>query len=135
MTTIKVGQEVTLKKFAYNDLHCCANSLVGKRVIVTNIGEDYFDFEYNGDTYGWPLDAADSAESRPATSTDRVIWKGQLARSGRTPKPFTAEILDVDGMPTIVERRGVEIKVVSPHEISGMSWLDALTALARKVSP
>lgn len=67
-------------------------------------------------------------------SADKVIWKGELARGGRTLKPFAAEILDVDGMPTIIERHGVAVKVVSPHEISGTAWLEALTALARTIA-
>lgn len=68
-------------------------------------------------------------------SADNVIWKGELARGGRKPKSFAAEILDVDGTPTIVERHGVEVKYVSPHDINGTSWLDALVALAQKVTP
>lgn len=133
MTKFKEGQEVILKRFEDTDMYMCVNSVVGKMVTITNIGEDEFDFEYDGNTYGWPMDAAE--EPRQASSTDKVIWRGKLSRNGRAPKPFAAEILDVDGMPTIIERHGVEVAVVSPHEISGTAWLDALTALARKVTP
>lgn len=60
-----------------------------------------------------------------------TIWKGTLERGGRAPEPFAAEIVEFEGKSVITERRGVEVKAVSPHEISGDSWLKALVAQAR----
>lgn len=66
MAEIRVGQVVTLVKFDDdNEMYDCSYSLVGKQVKVTAIEESCFDFEHNGDTYGWPLSAIAIDEPQP----------------------------------------------------------------------
>jgi hypothetical protein len=62
----------------------------------------------------------------------KTIWKGILARGGRTSEPFEAEILDDNGAPTIIERKGVEVRKVSPHTVSGDAWMRVVVELASK---
>jgi hypothetical protein len=73
-----------------------------------------------------------SETSTPPVSGFPTIWKGTLALSDRILVPFDAEIVDVDGKPELIQRRGIEIKIVSPFEISGEAWMNALVELARR---
>ncbi len=62
----------------------------------------------------------------------KTLWKGTLARSGRKPVEFQAEIVDFDGTPEIIERHGINVARVSPHEISGTYWLNAIVSILQK---
>ncbi len=60
-----------------------------------------------------------------------TIWKGTLARGGRLSKPFPAELVRVDGSLAIIERFGLNTIEVSPHEVSGQAWMEALAGAAQ----
>jgi hypothetical protein len=62
----------------------------------------------------------------------KTLWTGTLARSGRKPVEFQAEIVDVDGAPEIIERLGINVARVSPHEINGAYWLKAMVSILQK---
>ena len=60
------------------------------------------------------------------------LWFGTLARGGRKPVEFQAEIIeDEDGKPVLIERRGIEFKIVSPHEVCADYWLKALIEVVK----
>lgn len=61
----------------------------------------------------------------------KTLWKGTLHRDGRAPEPFAAEIVDMDGHAELIERRGIDVLIVSPFMVSGESWMNAMVELAR----
>lgn len=61
-----------------------------------------------------------------------VLWSGTLSRGGHKPEPFNAKVVEYQGEFKLLEQKGLATVEVSPHEVDGETWLNALAVLAQQ---
>ena len=59
----------------------------------------------------------------------KSIWRGKLSTQGRKSEEFEAEIVETESRIALFRRDGLNIKEISPHEVSGEAWMKALVEL------